>query len=186
MYLHQRAYLWYKFLNSLFFGLSVGSVFVLYTPLEPSIYSIGGIFLALGMLLIAKFYDVLMHVRAFYYITLWVEVVVLVFVALFLLFGYSYMIALSIYIGYQITFIFGSYLVRMETKVLGRTALLSFVDIAKQKGYLAGLVISYGFYKLLEYLRVDDKQTQVYDLHVGLLFLEFVIIWLIIKAFVKK
>ena len=35
----------YKFFNSLFLGLSVGAIFTLYAPLEPSIYSLGGVFL---------------------------------------------------------------------------------------------------------------------------------------------
>ena len=42
------AFIRYKFLNSLFLGLSVGAVFVLYTPLSPAVFSAGGIGLALG------------------------------------------------------------------------------------------------------------------------------------------
>ena len=33
------AFIRYKFLNSLFLGLSVGAVFVLYTPLSPAVFS---------------------------------------------------------------------------------------------------------------------------------------------------
>lgn len=183
MKLHLRDYIWYKFLNSLFFGVSVGSIFVLYTPLEPSIYSLGGIILALGMLFVAKWYDVLMNLRAFFYATIFVESVVLLFVGAFLLFGYSYMIAMSIYIGYQVTFMFGSYLVRMETIALKKTTVLSFADVAKQKGYLFGMVISYCFYKCLEYLHVSDKKVQVYDLHVGLFALQILILYFVFKAF---
>ena len=76
MKLHLRDYIWYKFLNSLFFGVSVGSIFVLYTPLEPSIYSLGGIVLALGMLFVAKWYDYLMNLKAFFYATIFVETIV--------------------------------------------------------------------------------------------------------------
>jgi hypothetical protein len=169
----------------MFFGLSVGSIFILYTPLEPSIYSLGGIFLALGMLIIAKFYDRMMHINIFYKITLFVEIVILFFIAFFLVFNYSYMTAISVYIGYQITFMFGNYLVRMETIALNRSLLLSFVDVAKQKGYLIGLVVSYVFYKLLAASHVNDKQIQVYALHVGLLLLQLVILWMIKKAFKK-
>ena len=183
MKLNLRAYIWYKLLNSTFLGVSVGSIFVLYTPLEPSIYSLGGIALALGMLFIAKWYDHLMNLKAFFYITIFVESVVLLFVGSFLLFGYSYVIAMSIYIGYQVTFTFGGYLVRMETLALKKTDILSFTDVAKQKGYLFGMVISYGFYKLLEYLQVADKKIQVYDLHVGLLLLQIAIIYFVFKAF---
>ena len=185
MKLQLRDYIWYKFLNSLFFGISVGSIFVLYTPLEPSIYSLGGIVLALGMLFIAKWYEILMNIRAFFYATIFVEVVVFLFVGAFLLFKYSYMIAISIYIGYQITFVFGSYLIRMETIALKKTAILSFADMAKQKGYLLGMVISYCFYKLLEYLHVSDKKVQVYDLHVGLFILQIMIIIFVFRSFKK-
>ena len=93
------------------------------------------------------------------------------------------MIAISIYVGYQITFMFGNYLVRMETIALKKTAILSFTDVAKQKGYLFGMVISYGFYKLLEYLHVTDKKVQVYDLHVGLFLLQIVILYFVFRAF---
>jgi len=183
--LHVRNYLYYKFLNSLFLGLSVGSIFVLYTPLKPSIFSIGGIFLALGMLVVAKFYDKIMNLEAFFYITLFVEFIVLGFVLTFLILNYSYMSALLVYLGYQLTFMFGSYLVRMETLALKKTKIISFADVVKQKGYLAGLVISYLFYKLLNYVGIADKQIQVYDLHVGLFVLEIVIIIFIFRSFSK-
>ena len=185
MKLHLRDYIWYKFLNSLFFGISVGSIFILYTPLEPSIYSLGGIILALGMLFIAKWYDFLMNLKAFFYVTVFVETVVLIFVASFLFFGYSYMVAISIYIGYQITFMFGNYLVRMETIALKKTAILSFADITKQKGYLVGMVVSYGFYKLLDFLDITDKNIQVYDLYIGLFILQFFILYFVFGAFKK-
>ncbi|MCF6172596.1 MAG: hypothetical protein L3J44_02255 [Campylobacteraceae bacterium] len=184
--LYVRAYLYYKFLNSLFLGLSVGSIFVLYTPLQPSIYSLGGIFLALGMLVLAKFYDKIMNLEFFFYITLFVEFVVLVFVASFLILNYSYVTALLVYTGYQITFVFGSYLVRMETIALKKTQIISYADIMKQKGYLIGLVLSYLFYKLLEYVGITSKQIQVYDLHVGLFILEIIIIIFIFRSFSKN
>jgi len=164
----------------------VGSIFVLYTPLEPSIYSLGGIFLAIGMLVVAKFYNKIMNIEAFFYITLLVEVVVLAFICAFLILNYSYMSALLVYLGYQITFVFCSYLVRMETIALRRTEFISFADVMKQKGYLVGLVLSYLFYKLLDYINITDKQVQVYDLHIGLLALEVVIVVMIFRSFGKK
>lgn len=186
MKLHVRVYLWYKLLNSLFFGFSVGSIFVLYTPLEPSVFSIGGIALALGMLLVAKFYEKMMHLLVFYRVNVLVEVIPLLIILSFLLFQYHYMNALFIYASYQITFMFGGYLVRMETLVLKKTALLSFADVMKQKGYLVGMVLSYGFYKALEMNGVLDKQRQVYDLHIVLLLLQIVILYLLFKAFSKR
>ncbi|NPA73792.1 MAG: hypothetical protein GXO12_03700 [Epsilonproteobacteria bacterium] len=180
-----RYYLWYKFFNSLFLGLSVGSIFVVYTPLKPSIFSLGGIALAIGMLIIAKFYEKIMNIKYFFYITMFVELTVLSFVIFFLLFKYSYMSALVVYLGYQLTFVFGSYLVRMETVALKKTVLLSFADIMKQKGYLVGLVVSYLFYKTLDFFGIIDKQTQVYYLHFILLVLEIIILILVYKSFEK-
>ncbi|RUM74570.1 MAG: hypothetical protein DSZ10_01325, partial [Sulfurovum sp.] len=101
----------YKFFNSLFTGLSVGSIFVIYTPLKPSIFSFGGIVLALGMLIIAKFYDILLNIRRYFQIGLFVELVMLGLVLLFLAQPYTYMSALLVYAGYQLTFMFGAYLV---------------------------------------------------------------------------
>lgn len=181
-----RYYLYYKFFNSLFLGLSVGSVFVLYTPLEPSIYSLGGVFLALGMLALAKIYYKIMNIRSFFYITLFVEVAVLAFVSAFLILNYSYQSALLVYIGYQITFIFGNYLVRMETIALHKTQVLAWADVMKQKGYLSGLVFSYMFYKILDFIHVTNKQIQVYDLYLLLLLLEVGIIFTVCKAFILK
>ena len=178
-----RPYLYYKFFNSLFTGFSVGTIFVIYAPLKPSIYSLGGILLAIGMLIIAKFYDRLLHIRRYFQIGLLVEVVMLFLVALFLLKPYTYMTALLIYAGYQLTFMFGAYLVRAETLIVKRALFLSKVDIFKQAGYLGGMVGSYLFYKVIEFLGVIDKQRQVYDLHFILLLVEVVIILLFIKSF---
>lgn len=183
MKIELRYYIWYKLLNSLFLGLSVGSVFIIYTPLKPSLYSLGGIFLALGMLLVAKVYDKMMNLKTFFYITLLVEGIVFGFVLFFLIFSYSYIVALSVYIGYQLTFVFGNYLVRMETIVLQKSTLLSFVDVAKQKGYLAGMLLSFLFYKLLESYAITDKQEQVYNLHIGLFLLQIALLVVVLKAF---
>lgn len=186
MKLHLRAYLWYKLLNSLFFGLSVGSIFILYTPLEPSVFSLGGILLAIGMLLVAKWYEKMMNLLVFYRITLLVELVALFIVTSFLVFQYNYINVLFIYASYQFTFMFGGYLVRMETLLLRKTVLLSFADILKQKGYLFGMVLSYAFYKIVEFYGVLDKQMQVYILHGGLLFLQIGIVLLVFRAFTRR
>jgi hypothetical protein len=178
-----RNFLYYKFFNSLFLGLSVGSIFILYTPLEPSIYSLGGIFLALGMLLIAKTYQKILTIDYFYKISLFVELIMFVLIAYFLVFSYSYTTALIIYIGYQFTFVFGSYLVRAETLFLPKRFILSKLDIFKQSGYLVGMAVAFVFYKILEYFAITDKQLQVYDLHFLLLILEIMVIYLLIKSF---
>ena len=182
----QGAYVLYKLLNSLFLGLSVGSIFTIYTPLEPSVYSIGGIVLALGMLIVAKQYHKILNATYFYRISLLVELVILALVIGFLIFSYSYQTALWVYIGYQLTFIFGSYLVRSETLVLKEEDILTRVDTAKQIGYLVGMALSYGFYKLLEFAwQIYDHQEQVYTLHFILFVVEVVVITFLVKAFRK-
>jgi len=103
----------------------------------------------------------------------------------FLFFPYEYQSALIIYIAYQATFIFGSYLVRAETLLLVEDTLLTRVDTAKQLGYLFGMAISYLFYRLLDYYTITDSQTQVYDLHFVLIFIEIVVIWLVFMSFRK-
>jgi len=180
--LRLKPYILYKFLNSLFTGLSVGSIFVIYTPLEPSIFSLGGIVLAVGMLIIAKFYDVLLNIRRYFQIGLFVELVMLALVVLFLLRPYTYMTALLVYAGYQLTFMFGAYLVRAETLIVKKALALTKVDVAKQAGYLVGMVASYVFYKIVG----GSKQEQVYALHFLLLVVEIAIIAAFLRSFSKN
>ena len=113
--INNRNFIRYKFFNSLFLGTSIGSVFTIYSPLEPAVYSIGGIALAVSMLFIATLYSRILNINSFYKISLFVELVILSVIIAFLLFSFNYQIALIVYIGYQITFMFGSYLVRGET-----------------------------------------------------------------------
>ncbi len=182
--LYPRRYFWYKFVNSLFTGLSIGSIFTIYAPLKPSIYSVGGVLLALGMLIVAKFYEKLMNLKIFFLISLLVEIVILFMVGYFLIKPYTYTTALLVYAGYQLTFVFGSYLVRTETIFLKKKKFLSLVDIYKQAGYLSGLVISFIFYRSLEYLLgITTNQDKVYYLHFILLFVEILIIILLIRSF---
>lgn len=184
MQINIREFLHYKFFNSLFLGISVGSIFTLYAPLKPSIYSLGGIALALGMLGVAKLYTKILNLQTFFFISLGVELVVLAFVSYFLVFSYSYATALLIYIGYQFTFVFGSYLVRAETIFFPKAQLLSMLDVIKQKAYLFGMLISYGFYKSLEYFfHISDKQEQVYLIHFPLLTSQLLTIYFLLKAF---
>ena len=173
----------YKFLNSLFLGVSVGSIFTLYAPLEPSVYSLGGIFLAVSMLLIARLYHHILNTLWFFRITLFVEVILLIAIVFFLIIQYNYQTALIMYIAYQTTFIFGSYLIRTETLLLKTDVLLSKVDTAKQLGYLAGMGISYLFYTFLDFQGIASNQDQTYLLHYLLLILEGSIILVIYRSF---
>jgi hypothetical protein len=181
-----RDFLQYKFLNSVFTGLAMGSVFTIYGSLSPSIFSIGGILLAIGLLFIAKIYSKILNVKAFFQISLGIEIVMLFMVGYFLISPYSYTTALLVYISYQISFMFGSYLVRAETIFLNRLQILSFLDVTKQKGYLVGLAVSYLFYKILEYFGTTDNQMQVYYLHFGLFVLEIDVIYFLWKAFKNR
>ena len=181
-----REFIKYKFFNSLFLGLSVGSIFVLYSALMPSIYSIGGVMLALAMLFVAKLYSRILTMEYFFKISLLIELVLLFVMLYFLLFSYSYTTALIIYIGYQFTFIFGSYLVRAETLFLKRKKILEWVDVAKQQGYLLGMGLSYLFYTLLEqYYHIDNKETQVYMIHFLLVAIEGLILFYLLQSFKK-
>ena len=176
----------YKFFNSLFLGLSVGAIFTLYAPLEPSIYSLGGLVLAMGMLLVARFYAQILNTTWFFRISLTVEIILLLAILYFLAMQYNYQTALVMYIGYQVTFIFGSYLVRAETLLLQTDTLLTKLDTAKQLGYLVGMGVSYLFYKLLSTQGLSSSQDQVYILHYLLVVIEILIIWLIWKSFKKS
>jgi len=175
----------YKFFNSLFLGLSVGAIFTLYAPLEPSIYSLGGVFLAIAMLIVARFYKQILNTEWFFKISLFVEIVLLTAIIYFLYHSYNYQTALLMYIGYQITFVFGSYLIRAETLLLKTDTLLTQLDTAKQLGYLLGMGISYIFYKVVKVYGIESNQAQVYNLHFLLLAVEIAVIVLIVKSFKK-
>jgi len=178
-----KNYLKYKFFNSFFTGLSIGSVFVIYEPLSPSVFSLGGIFLAIGMLIIAKFYEILLNIRKYFLIALMVEIIMLILVIVFLIKPYDYLIALLVYSGYQLTFMFGAYLMRAETLVVRKKKVLTLVDVSKQYGYLSGMGISFAFYKFLEFALTNDKKVQVYYLHFLLFLIEILIIYFFIKSF---
>ena len=188
MILNERAFLTYKLLNSSFTGLSIGILFTIYQPLEdPSIYSIGGMILALGMLLVAKFYERLLNIRNFFIISLSVEITILITLAIFFLLQYSLISALLIYCGYQLTFIFGGYLVRAETLVAKKKDLLGKIDVNKQIGYLIGLGTSYIFYKTLELgFDISDGKTQINILHYLLTPLQILITLLLLQSFKNK
>ena len=186
MQLVEKNFLIYKLLNSSFTGLSIGILFKIYEPLDPEIYSIGGMVLAVAMIVIAKFYERLLNIQSFYRISLFVEAVMLLTVISFLVLGYSLTSALVIYCGYQLTFIFGGYLVRAETLVTHRKELLSKIDMLKQAGYLVGLGASFVFYKVLDMgLGITVPNDQIIVLHYVLILLQSIILLLVISSFKK-
>ena len=188
MKLNERAFLIYKLSNSSFTGLSIGILFTIYQPIEdPAIYSLGGMVLAVGMLILAKFYDKILNIISFYRISLFVEIIIMFSIITFLLLEYSLTSALIIYCSYQLTFIFGGYLVRAETLVAQNKELLGKIDVNKQIGYLLGLGFSYIFYKLLEFgFNITDSKIQISILHYLLILLQSFIIIFLTKSFKKS
>ena len=187
MQLNNKWFLTYKLFNSAFTGLSVGILFTIYNPLDPEIYSLGGIILASAMLILAKFYEKLLNIKSFYFISILVEACMLITVLVFLILKYSLVSALIIYILYQFTFIFGGYLVRAETLVVQNKELLAKIDVNKQIGYLLGLAFSFLIYKVLENsFNISETKDQIIILHYILLTLQFSILAFLLLSFDKK
>lgn len=169
-------------LNSFFAGLSVGSVFIIYAPLQPFVFSAGGVILAVLGLLIAKLYVKIIKYHYYVAINLGVEVLMLLLIALFLLLGGGYVSALIIYAGYQVIFAFGGYVYRTETLMMRKTTLIRLTDVIKQKGYIGGLAVSFLFFFAMDETGFE-KFTQVYDLHFFLLLLQVVVVYVLVRAF---
>lgn len=186
MKLYFHPYLRYKFLNSLFTGLVGGSVFTIYGSLSPITFSVGGIVLALGLMGMAYLYHRLMTLTHFFRFSLFAEIIMFLMIVIFLLFTSYTLTALIVYSAYQLSFMVGGYLVRAETHFARKARIMGWLDIVKQQGYLGGLLLSYGFYKLLEAIKIHTAAIQVFYLHLLLLPLEGVIIFLLIGAFKKE
>jgi hypothetical protein len=178
-----HPYLRYKFFNSLFTGAVGGSVFTVYGSLNPSTFSIGGILLALGLMGMAYFYHYFMKLEHFFRFSLAAEIIMLVMIIYFLAFPAQILTALIVYAAYQLSFIFGGYLARAETYFARKVSIMGWIDVAKQQGYLAGLTLSYFFYKGCEHFAITDAKTQVYALHFPLLVIEVLVIILLVKGF---
>lgn len=163
-------------------------LFTIYGPLEdPSIYSLGGIFLAASMLLLALFYKHLLNIKSFFIISILVEFLMIITLVIFLIYKISFFSALIIYCLYQLTFVFGGYLVRAETLVANEKEYLGKIDIFKQIGYLIGLTFSYIFYKYLEYiLHISDINQQIESLHYPLIIIQLLVITSLLLSFNKK
>ena len=180
-------YLKYKFFNSLFLGISVGSYITIYSPLDIKTFSIGGIFLAVAMIVIAKYYNEIININYFKKISLIVEYCILISLLILLIFSFSYAISLAIYVIYQITFSFGSYLVRTETMLFNEKEIISKLDVIKQQGTLIGMGFSFVFYKLIEnYLLIDDNETQVYYVHFVLVIVQLITILFLTNSFIVR
>ena len=188
-------YLKYKFFNSLFLGISVGSYITIYSPLDIKTFSIGGIFLAVAMIVIAKYYNKIINIYYFKQISLIVEYCILISLLILLIFSFSYAISLAIYVIYQITFSFGSYLVRTETMLFNEKEIISKLDVIKQQGTLIGMGFSFVFYKLIEnYLlsgtvlsmKLDNNEIQVYYVHFVLVIVQLITIVFLTNSFTVR
>ena len=135
------------------------------------------------MLLVARFYSKLLYIENFFFISLAVELIMIVLVVGFILQPYTYQTALLVYIGYQLTFSFGSYLVRAETIFAKKRKLLTWIDTGKQWGYLIGMGLSWIFYKVALLYGIDEKAQGVLFLHYLLLFVEIIVIYFLLKSF---
>ena len=178
------AFIRYKFLNSLFLGLSVGAVFVLYTPLSPAVFSAGGFGLALATLVVATQYRRILTPFWFFSSSLLVELVTLSGIAAVILFPVETPLALFVYVGYQITFSLGNYLVRCETLLMVNASQLARLDVAKQLGYIIGMGAAWIFYTGLETLAgVANRIEQVVALHYVLIGIELLVLLALWRAF---
>ena len=178
------AFIRYKFLNSLFLGLSVGAVFVLYTPLSPAVFSAGGFGLALATLVVATQYRRILTPFWFFSSSLLVELVTLSGIAAVVLFPVETPLALFVYVGYQITFSLGNYLVRCETLLMVNASQLARLDVAKQLGYIIGMGAAWIFYSGLETLSgIDNRIEQVVALHYVLIGIELLVLLALWRAF---
>ena len=95
-------------------------------------------------------------------------------------------LALFVYIGYQITFSLGNYLVRCETLLMVALDQLRRLDVAKQAGYLLGMAVAWALYTCLERLAdLTSEAAQVVSLHWLLLGVEVSVLIALWQAFSK-
>ena len=101
-----------------------------------------------------------------------------------LLFPLELALALFIYIGYQVTFSLGNYLVRCETLLMVSVEQLRKLDVAKQAGYLLGMGGAWAVYAGLEHFAaIDDRVEQVVSLHWVLVVIEVAVVVALWRAF---
>ena len=130
--INNKAFIRYKFLNSLFFGIAIGSYVTQYEPLKIIDFPIMGIIFSLLAIPIAMLYRRIMTMNYFFKFSLLVEVIMLIWIIAFLINPYSYQIALLIYIARQITFLFGDFLGRAETLFIKKTEMILFFFISER------------------------------------------------------
>jgi len=184
--INNRNYIKYKFFNSLFLGAGIGSYISQYEPIKIYEIAILGIIFSFLSLLIAKAYHKIIYEKYFFQISLFVELVMVFWMLSFLIFNFSYKIALLIYIARSITFLFGDYLQRSETHLLKKKKIFTFIDINKQVGTIIGMFLAVIYYYMLkEYFQITENQQLVYYIHYVLIGVECVIIYFLLRSFQK-
>lgn len=185
--INTKTFITYKFINTMFMGIAIGSYVTQYKPIKIDDYPIMGIIFAIFTIGIASLYKRIMIIDYFFKFLLIVEFIMLIWIIFFLIYPYSYQVALLIYIARSITFLFGDFLGRAETIFLNKTETLSSIDVFKQLGNISGMIISVIFYKWIEqtYL-ISDNESKVYYIHFLLVFLQVIIIFFVFKSFKKK
>ena len=180
-------FIFYKFINTMFTGIAIGSYVVQYEPIKIDDFPIMGIIFAVLTIPISLLYQRILTIDYFFRFLLLVELIMLIWITLFLISPYSYQIALLIYIARNITFLFGDFLGRAETLFLKKKRILSSIDVIKQIGSICGMILSVLIYKYLEdvYL-ISDNQTEVYYIHFILIVLQILIVISVFKSFKKK
>lgn len=147
-------------------------------------FSAGGIGLALGTLIVATQYRRILAPSWFFRLSLGVELVTLIGVVAVLLFPLELALALFIYIGYQVTFSLGNYLVRCETLLMVSVEQLRRLDVAKQAGYLLGMGGAWAVYAgLAHFAAIEDRVEQVVSLHWVLAIIEVMVVVALWRAF---
>ncbi|MBT6815291.1 MAG: hypothetical protein HOA49_02670 [Flavobacteriales bacterium] len=185
--INTKIFITYKFINTMFMGIAIGSYVTQYKPIKIDDYPIMGIIFAILTISIASLYKRIMKIDYFFKFLLIVESIMLIWIIFFLIYPYSYQVALLIYIARSITFLFGDFLGRAETIFLNKTETLSSIDIFKQLGNISGMIFSVLFYKWIEetYL-ISDNESKVYYIHFLLVILQVIIIFLVFKSFQRK
>ena len=97
--INNRNYIKYKFFNSLFLGVGIGSYISQYQPIKISEIAILGIVFAFLSILIARVYHKIIYKEYFFQILLFVELMMVFWMLFFLIFPFSYKIALLIYVS---------------------------------------------------------------------------------------
>ena len=185
--INTKTFITYKFINTMFMGIAIGSYVTQYKPIKIDDYPIMGIIFAILTIGIASLYRRIMKIDYFFKFLLIVESIMLIWIIFFLIYPYSYQVALLIYIARSITFLFGDFLGRAETIFLNKTEILSSIDIFKQLGNISGMIFSVIFYKWIEQIySISDNASKVYYIHFLLVILQVIIIFLVFKSFQRK